>query len=155
MVRLCFIRREYFEIHRDFVKMLDIGNPDKQSHRTHLCVHIVKADNNFFIPLRNNLGEPIRKYGRIGHAIPSEKREKAGLDFRYAILVNDEEFIENITEKKIPKRQMDQLEREYDKICNEFSVFLNGFIKAAKRGQAEKIPLYRESSLINFVDELI
>lgn len=39
--------------------------------------------------MRNNLGAEIRKFGRIGHAVPSEKRENAGLDYRYALIVND------------------------------------------------------------------
>jgi len=44
--------------------------------------------------LRNNLGAEVKKYGRIGHSIPSDKRKDAGLDYRYALIVNDESYIE-------------------------------------------------------------
>jgi len=39
-------------------------------------------------------------------------------------------------------------------ICEEFKVYINGFIKATKKKRVEKEPLYRESSLINFKKEL-
>lgn len=153
-VRLCFIRQEYFETHNDFVKMLDVGNASKQSQRTHLCLVVERNSNSFFIPLRNNLGDPIRKYGRIGHSVPSEKRARAGLDFRYTLVVNDNSSVEEVSERKITKRQLKLIESDYMKICNEFETYLNGYIKAAKRGKADRIPLYRESSLVNFHREL-
>ena len=37
--------------------------------------------NKFYIPLRNNLGTEVRKFGRIGHAVPSKNRLSAGLDY--------------------------------------------------------------------------
>lgn len=92
VLKLCFIREEYFKSHSAFVKMLDTGKTDKQSRRSHLCVMIEKNKNKFYIPLRNNLGAEIRKFGRIGHAVPSGKRENAGLDYRYALIINSEWF---------------------------------------------------------------
>ena len=41
---LCFIREEYFKKNSSFVKMLDAGNTDKQSKRTHVCV-LIEANN--------------------------------------------------------------------------------------------------------------
>ena len=38
LVKLCFIRRSFFEIHSDYTKILDVGLPQKRSQRTHLCV---------------------------------------------------------------------------------------------------------------------
>ena len=35
---LCFIKESYFIDHAYFVKMLDSGNTNKQSQRTHLCL---------------------------------------------------------------------------------------------------------------------
>ena len=154
LVKLCFIRRSFFEIHSDYTKILDVGLPQKQSQRTHLCVVIEKDDNHFFIPLRNNLGDAVRKYGRIGHSVPSETRKRAGLDYRYALIVNDWEYVEDATERRIPKRQLKQIENDYDEICREFTVYLNGYKKAAKKGKVDKIPLFRESSLVNFHSEL-
>ncbi len=135
--------------------MLDTGNTDKQSKRTHLCVMIEQNENKFYIPLRNNLGADVRKFGRIGHAVPSMKREKAGLDYRYALIVNDESYIELQKEKKIPRSQYQKIKADYETIQMEFAVYLNGFVKALKKGRNEKEPLYKESSLINFSKELM
>ncbi len=38
LVKLCFIRRSFFEIHSDYIRILDVGSPQKQSQRTHLGV---------------------------------------------------------------------------------------------------------------------
>lgn len=152
--RICFIKESYFKKNSTFVKMLDTANTDKQSKRTHLCIMIEQNKNKFYIPLRNNLGADIRKFGRIGHAVPSKKRKSAGLDYRYALIVNDESYIELQTEKKIPKSQYQKIKSDYEIIQMEFSTYLNGFIKAVKKGRNEKEPLYRESSLVNFLSEL-
>lgn len=152
--KLCFIRESYFIKNVSFIKMLDSGNTSKQSKRTHLCVLVELNANKFYIPLRNNLGDDVRKFGRIGHSVPSDKRKKAGLDYRYALIVNDEVYIELQTDKKIPESQYRRIKNDYELIKAEFAVYLNGYIKAAKKGRVEKEPLYRESSLINFHREL-
>ena len=152
--KLCFIREAYFQKNSSYIKMLDTGNKSKQSKRTHLCVMIELSANKFYIPLRNNLGDEVRKFGRIGHSVPSEKRRSAGLDYRYAIIVNDEEYIELQEEKKIPESQYRKIKNDYETIKAEFQVYLKGYLKVAKKGRVEKEPLYRESSLINFDREL-
>ena len=154
VVTLCFIKKDYFEKNDTFVKVLDIGDVDKQSKRTHLCIKIDIDDNSYYIPLRNNLGADVRKFGRVGHSIPSEKRKGAGLDYRYALVVNDVSYIELQITKKIPEAQYRRIVSDYDKIVAEFTVYLKGYIKAAKKKRHEKEPLYRESSLINFWDEM-
>lgn len=83
--------------------------------------------------MRNNLGAEVKKYGRIGHSIPSDKRKDAGLDYRYALIVNDESYIELQTEKKIPESQYRKISKECGVIKAEFEVYLNGFLKAAKK----------------------
>ena len=153
-VTFCYIRKSYFEEHTDFIKVLDAGNFGKQSKRTHLCVRVEMDKNTFYIPLRNNLGAEIRKFGRIGHAVPSEKRENAGLDYRYALIVNDPSYIELQTERKIPASQYKCIQRDYDLIQSEFAIYLRGYKRAVQKGRTEKEPLYRESSLINFHREL-
>ena len=40
--KLCFIKESYFRKNSEFIKMLDVGKEDKQSHRTHLCVMVEK-----------------------------------------------------------------------------------------------------------------
>lgn len=152
--KLCFIRESFFIKNSAFIKMLDTGNTDKQSKRTHLCLMIEQNENKFYIPLRNNLGQEIRKFGRIGHAVPSKKRKSAGLDYRYALIVNDESYIELQTEQKIPKSQYQKIKKDYELIQIEFEVYLNGFVKAVKKKRNDKEPLFRESSLINFLSEL-
>ena len=104
--------------------------------------------------MRNNLGDEIRKFGRVGHSVPSNKRKDAGVDYRYALIVNEEEYIELQIEKKIPESQYRKIKNEYETISEEFRVYLKGFIKAVKKKRVEKEPLYRESSLINFKSEL-
>lgn len=153
-ITLCFIRAAYFKERLGFIKLLDIGNTDKQSKRTHLCVKIDIHDNSYYVPLRNNLGADVRKFGRIGHAIPSEKRKNAGLDYRYALIVNDCSYIELQEIKKIPDSQYRKIIRDYDIIVREFSMYVKGYVKAAKKNRHIKEPLYRESSLINFFGEL-
>ncbi len=152
--RLCFIKESYFVRHSGYIKMLDTGNTRKQSRRSHLCVLVRQDENDFYIPLRNNLGAEVRKFGRIGHGVPSEKRENAGLDYRYALIINDSSYIEPQIEKKIPRSQYQKIKKDYEIIQAEFTVYLNGFIKAAKKKRNEKEPLYRESSLINYLSEL-
>lgn len=134
--------------------MLDTENTEKQSKRTHLCVMLCQDENHYYIPLRNHLGAEIRKFGRIGHAVPSEKRKDAGLDYRYALIVNDDTYIDWQTEKKIPKSQYRKIKNDYEVIRAEFAVYLHGFIRAARKKRNDKEPLYRESSLVNFMSEL-
>ena len=151
---LCYIKESYFKKNISFQKLLDTGNTAKQSRRTHLCLKLEISGNKFYIPLRNHLGDEIRKFGRIGHAIPSEKRKDAGLDYRYTLIVNDDSYIELQTKKKIPESQYRKIKTDYEKIQKEFTVYVCGFKKAVRKDRIEKEPLYRESSLVNFIQEL-
>lgn len=153
--KLCFIKESYFKKNADFVKMLDSGNTSKQSKRTHLCVMIEVNSNKFYVPLRNSLGDEVRKFGRIGHSVPSDKRKEAGLDYRYALVINDESYIELQKEKRIPESQYRKIMNDYDRIKAEFTVYVNGYVKAVKKKRVDKEPLYRESCLVNFKEELV
>lgn len=134
--------------------MLDPGDTAKQSRRTHICLCITIDSNYFYIPLRNNLRDDVRPYGRIGHSVPSASRPNAGLDFRYTLVINEQAYIEPQTVLKIPESQYSIIARDFDTICNEFSVYLRGYKRAARKGRLQREPLYRESSLINFHTEL-
>ena len=153
-INLCFIKEEYFMQHSTFTNMLDPGNLNKQNHRTHLCLVVESDANKFYIPLRNNLGAEVRKFGRIGHAVPSKNRPSAGLDYRYALIINDDIFIEEQTEQRIPNMQYQKIEAEYEIIKREFDTYLRGFKRAMIKNRIQKEPLYRVSSLIYFLDEL-
>lgn len=149
---LCYIRESYFKEHSDLKKVLDPGDTSKQSKRTHLCIKVEIDNNQYYIPLRNNLGDAVRKFGRIGHSVPSAKRKNAGLDYRYALIINNSQYIELQTELKIPNSQYRCIRNDMDIITKEFETYLRGYVKSVKKGRNEKEPLYRESSLINFID---
>lgn len=152
---LCFIKQEYFDNHKYLIKMLDPDDSLKQSRRSHLCVKISINSNNYYVPLRNNLGKDIRKYGRIGHSVPNINRPNAGLDYRHTLVINDFNYIEKHIDQKIPNSQMRIINEDYIKICNELNIYISGFIKNYKKKRIEKEPFYRESSLINFINDLI
>ena len=71
---------------------------------------------------------------------------------RPALIINDSKYIELQTESRIPNSQYRCIKNDLDSIVKEFEVYLRGYIKAVKKNRNEKEPLYRESSLINFVD---
>lgn len=153
-VTCCFIKEQFFIDNAHFTKMLDSGSTKKQSHRTHLCVQIASNVNTFYLPLRNNLGSEMRKFGRIGHAVPANGRPNAGIDYRYALIINDSKYIEIPTAQRIPNSQYQKILTDASTIETEFEQYLAGFIKAAKKNRIEREPLYKESSLVNFLGEL-
>lgn len=155
MLENCYyIKEQYFIDHDDYIKLLDPQNLDKQSKRTYLCVCIQVYNKNFYIPLRNNLGESLKKYGRIGHSVPSTKRPNAGLDYRYSLIIDNPIYLEKHIFPKLPNSQYIKLHNDYDTIVKEFTTYLRGFIKACYKNRVHWEPLYRESSLINYCDEL-
>lgn len=153
-VSLCYIKEKYFIDNSFFVKMLDPGNYDKQSKRSYLSLRVDVNSNSFYIPLRNNLKNDIKPFGRVGHLVPSKSRPNAGFDFRYALIVNDSSYIERPTTQRIPTSQFKRINNDIDDIEKEFNEYIKGFIKAMRKSRIQNEPLYRESSLINFVDIL-
>lgn len=150
----CYIREQFFIDHPNFQKMLDLGNTKKQSHRTYMCLQVSIDSNVFYIPLRNNLGDDVRKFGRIGHSVPSQSRPNAGLDFRYAMIINDDSYIEPHITPKLPNSQYAIITNDYEDIKQQFFVYLKGYKRMAIKGRITREPLYRESCLINFHKEL-
>ena len=150
----CLIKEEYFREKADFKNMLDPGNYDKQSKRTHICVLFKMNDNNILVPLRNNLGEPIRKFGKIGFPVPSTKRPNAGLDYRYSLIVNDTSYLEYHVKEKLPQAQYSIIAYHYNTIAHEVEVYVKRYIKVAKKNRHTIEPLFKNSSLINFHKEL-
>ena len=153
-ITCCFIKGQYFIDNAHFVKMLDSGNTIKQCHRTHLCIQVSSNGNTFYIPLGNNLGPDVRKFGRIGHSVPANGRPKAGIDYRYALIVNDASYIEIPTVQRIPNSQYQKLLTDISAIETEFNQYLTGFIKASRKNRIDREALFRESSLVNFLSEL-
>lgn len=150
----CFIKEQYFIDNPNLKNMLDPGNISKQSKRTHLCVKIVINNNNVYIPLRNNLGAPIRKFGKIGFSVPSQKRPNAGLDYRYSLIINNNNYIESHTDQKLPNSQYTLINQNYGIITKEITEYINKYIKSVNKNRNAIEPLFKLSSLINFHDEL-
>ena len=149
-----FVKEQFFIDHCHFQKMLDPNDTVKQSHRTYVCVKVEIDSNTFYLPLRRNLKDPIRLFGRIGHAVPSSKRPDAGLDYRYALIINDTNYLETCSEYKLPNSQTKRIIKEYDEIRSEFQTYLKGYKKAFKKNRVQYEALYRQSCLINFNSEL-
>lgn len=150
----CFIREQFFSDNPNFKNMLDPGNTLKQSKRTHICIEIKIGKNNVYVPLRNNLGEPLRKFGKIGFSVPSLKRPRAGLDYRYSLIINNSAYIEKHQEPKLPNSQYQIIKDNYNVIEREITEYITKYIKAANKSRHTKEPLFKLSSLINFHREL-
>lgn len=150
----CFIKEEYFNDKIDYINMLDSGNTCKQSKRTHMCVSFFINNSIILVPLRNNLGEPNRKFGKIGFSVPSASRQNAGLDYRYSLIINDNKYLEYHTTEKLPQSQYDIITLNYDTIKDELLVYVNKYITMARKNRHMIEPLFRKSSLINFHKEL-
>lgn len=153
-ITCCYIKEQFFIDNPSLTKMLDIGNAPKQARRTHLCLKIMSNGNTFYIPLRSHLGDEVRKYGRIGHKLPTASRPDAGLDYRYSLVINDPTYVDVTTKQRIPNSQYRKLQSDISDIELEFEQYLTGFIRVVKKNRVAKEALYRESSLINFLDEL-
>lgn len=86
--------------------------------------------------------------------MPSKSRPNAGFDFRYALIISDSSYIETPKTQRIPTSQFKKINNDIDDIEKEFNEYIKGFIKAMRKSRIQNEPLYRESSLINFVDIL-
>jgi len=151
-VQCYYIKPQYFLDNSNFVNMLDLGDVAKQAHRTYVCVKVSIDNNDYFIPLRSNLGMEVRPFGRIGHSVPSYSRPNAGLDYRYALIIKNMDYLEVPNGWSIPDSQVEKIESDFSKIEQEFETYLKGFIKALKKNRISREPLYRVSSLQNFTD---
>lgn len=150
----CFVKEDYFKERIHFLNMLDPEDTNKQSKRTHICILFELNNNNILVPLRNNLGNPLKKFGRIGFPVPSSKRQNAGLDYRYSIIVNDTKYLEYHTKEKLPQSQYSIIASNYDTIRSQLLLYVNKYIKTANKGRHTVEPLFKKSSLINFHKEL-
>lgn len=153
-IECVFLKEEYFILHSQHSKMLDPGHIQKQSKRSYLYVKVKYEGNNLFIPLRKNLGKAVRAFGKIGYSVPSIEKPNAGLDYRYILIVNEEKYIEHPVTLRIPKAQYKIICDNYKTIEKEALAYVNGYVKTAIKDRVEKEAKYRESSLLNFHDEL-
>ena len=149
-----YIKEQYFKNNSHFVKMLDHFDIDKQIRRCYLFLKVQYENNNLLVPLKTHV-TPIKKYGIIGYSVPAADKPEAGLDYRYILIINDENYLEKPQFCRIPTSQQNILNKEYDKIKNEVVAYVNGYVTAAVKGRVQREPKFRESSLQNFHAELM
>lgn len=152
-IQYCYITEQYYIDNPMLIKILDIGNPSKHNVRTHMCLNIQFNNNSVLIPLRKNLGEPNRKFGKIGFSVPSQSKPKAGLDYRYIMIINNVSYIRFDT-PKISNSQIKIIENNYGTIEKEAIEYIQSYIRVANKGRVDRTARFRESSLINFHKEL-
>lgn len=152
-VKYGYIIDQYYEDHPDLIKILDVGDKSKHNIRTHLCLNIEINKNSILVPLRKNLGNALRPFGKIGYPVPSKSKPNAGLDYRYTMIISDKKYI-RIDTPKIPSKQLKIIENNYETIKREVIEYINSFIGKAKKGRIDRTARFRESSLINYYNEL-
>lgn len=142
-IKYCYITDEYYKDHDD----------TKHNIRTHLCLSIKFKKNTILIPLRKNIGECNRKFGKIGYPVPSQSKPKAGLDYRYIMIINEDTYLRYDT-PRITNKQSSIIRDNYKTIEKEAVEYILAYIRAANKGKIERKARFRESSLINFHKEL-
>ncbi len=147
--KFCYITGEYYKDNPDLKKILDVDDDTKHNTRTHLCLNIKYNNNNILVPLRKNLGNPDRAFGKIGYAVPSQSKPLAGLDYRHIMVINDDKYLRFDT-PRISARQISIIESNYDIIEREVIDYIKSYIRVARKNRVERTAKFRESSLINF-----
>lgn len=152
-IRYCYITEQYYKDHPNLTKILDVDDSTKYNIRTHLCLNVKFKHNNILIPLRKNLGEPDRKFGKIGYPVPSASKPDAGLDYRYVMVINETKYL-RFDNPRISNKQISTIQNNYDTIEREVIEYINSYIRTANKGRVDMTARFRESSLINFHKEL-
>ena len=152
-IHYCYIIEQYYQEHPNLVKILDVDETTKHNIRTHLCLNIKFNGNNVLIPLRKNLGDAVRPFGIIGYAVPSASKPKAGLDYRYIMIINETKYL-RIDIPRISNKQLNIIQDNYTTIEKEAVDYINAYIRKANKGRIERTARFKESSLINFHKEL-
>ena len=151
--KVVHITEQYFRERTHFKKMLDPGDYSKQQRRRYLFLKIQYKGNNLMVPLRRNLGNPIKPYGVVGFSVPSSTRPNAGLDYRYILIVNDDRYL--IEEQSdFSRAQQNIIRSNISIIEREVKSYVDSYVRMAKKERIHREAKFRESSLINFHEEL-
>ena len=137
-IQYCYITEQYYIDNPTLIKILDIADSSKYNIRTHICLNIQFNNNSVLIPLRKNLGEPNRKFGKIGFSVPSLSKPNY---IRFDI-------------PKISNSQIKIIENNYETIEKEAIEYIESYIRVANKGRVDRTARFKESSLINFHREL-
>lgn len=140
------LNKKYFEENSHFKNMLDENNIQKQVKRPYVYVSIKVRDNNFLLPLRSNLNHP------NGFHAPSSKSANAGIDYSHALILPESSYIKNRTD--LDREQYDYIKDNYDTIKSGFASYLKDYIRKEKKGIAHKVGKFKNSTLLNFNEEL-
>ncbi len=152
-IQYCYITKDYYVDNPNLEKILDIDDCTKHNVRTHLCLNVKYKQNNVLIPLRKNLGEPNRPFGKIGYAVPSQSKPMAGLDYRYIMIINNTKYL-RFDKPRISNKQILTISNNYNIIEKEAIEYINAYIRVARKKRIERTARFRESSLINYHEEL-
>lgn len=152
-IQFCYIIKQYYIDHPDLIKILDVDDTTKHNARTHLCLSIKYKNNHLLIPLRKNLGPAKRKFGTIGYPVPSASKPAAGLDYRYIMIINNINYL-RFDIPRISNKQISIIKDNYSTIEKEAIDYINSYIRVANKGRVNLNARFRESSLINFHNEL-
>jgi len=146
-----FIKQQYFDDNSSFIEVLDSDDSVKRTSRMYVFISIKHNGNVFYVPLRSNiaLSNKITCY-----SVPSSTKPKAGLDFRKALIINDDSYVQKICYPEIASSQMNKLNSDISTIENLFINYVKGYIKSASKKREKRDYAYKYSTLHNFHAEL-
>lgn len=151
---IVLVSEEYFKKYNStFIEMLDPTDMGKQTRRMYIFLKILIDGNNILVPLRTNLPD-LRTYGLIGYPVPSEKKPNAGFDYRKMLIINDDKYINPVTELNIPSSQKNIINENYSTIVNQSKQYVKGYMKAVKKNRHLLDKKFKFSTLHNFHEEL-
>lgn len=145
-IEVVHLDRKYFEENSHFKNMLDENNVPKQIKRPYVYVKVRVEDKDFLLPLRSNLNHP------NGFHAPSSKSANAGIDYSHALILPDRSYIKNRTH--LDREQYNYIRDNYETIKNGFGSYLKDYMRKEKQGVAYKIGKFKNSTLLNFNEEL-
>ncbi len=145
-IEVVHLDRKYFEENSHFKNMLDENNVPKQIKRPYVYVKVRVEDKEFLLPLRSNLNHP------NGFHAPSSKSANAGIDYSHALILPDRSYIKDRTH--LDREQYNYIRDNYETIKNGFGSYLKDYIRKEKQGVAHKIGKFKNSTLVNFNEEL-
>lgn len=113
---------------------------------THVKLDI--CDAHFYIPFRSNIEHP--------HAFFTNKREKCGIDYSKAVVINDEKYIDNTQRAHIRENEFKKVKGKDYKLKRGFEEYIELY-KKAKNGEeiAHREDILNFSSLQYFEEYIL
>ena len=78
-----------------------------------------------------------RASGKIGFPVPSMSKHKAGLDYRYIMIINDDKYL-RFDVPRISNKQYSAIQNNYVIIKKGAIEYIKAYIRAAKKNRVEK-----------------